>query len=555
MEHRPQRDGSPSLEERGEEGPARRRERRLASLCELTAAVTRASALEETCEAALHCLAEMLGVERSAVLLYDAEGVMRFRAWRGLSDAYRAAVEGHSPWTRDARDPSPILVSDVEFAPELATYRALFARENIRALGFIPLVYDEQLLGKFMLYYGEAHAFSEDDVDVARAVAGHVGFAIGAQRAADSLRQARDGLERQKLLLETVLASLPVGVVARNAAGRLLWKNAAVDRMALRIPEDLTPETAPAVRRPSGAPMAPHEWPAARALRGEVIQEEEILWDSAHDGVIQLALSATPVHDDKGELVAAVSTFRDVTAERSAEQRRADHRRFLEQFVGIVGHDLRSPLTAIQMAAAALSHTELNERQFRAVERVLSASARSERLIRDLLDFARARIGAGIPIQRAPADLREIARQIVDEHAHTGRGIVCEASGDGRGEWDADRIAQVVSNLVGNALQYSPPETDIHVTVEDAGDDVVVSTQNGGGVIPPELLPRIFEPFFRATPSAGDHPRSVGLGLYIVAEVVRAHGGTVSATSDAREGTRFRVVLPRRPPAGALVNT
>lgn len=528
-----------------------RRDRRLSSLYTLTAAATRAADVRELCDAALDCLTEMLGVERSAVLLLDQEGGMRFRASRGISDAHRAAVEGHSPWPVGTTNAAPILVSDVEFAPELAHFRARSRSEGIRALAFIPLVHGDELLGKVMLYYGEPHAFSDDEVDAALAVAGQVGFALGARRAARALQEARDGLEQQKRLLETVITSLPVGVVVRDRNGHLLMKNAAAERHKGELPEEVSGHERRVLRRPDGTPLAMAEWPLMRALRGEVVVDDELLWPrrlEPREDVTHLVLSAAPVRDERGQVVAAVTTFRDVTEERRAEQRRADHARFLEQFVGIVGHDLRSPLTAIQMAAGLLSHTELGEPQHRAVQRVLASTVRAERLIRDLLDFAQARIGAGIPVTRAPIDLHEVARQIVEEHTDGPgrRRIALECTGDARGAWDPNRMAQVLSNLLGNALQYSPAASEVRVTVDATGDDVVITTCNGGRPIPPSLLPRIFEPFFRATAPNGDHPRSVGLGLYIVREIVRAHGGTVVVTSSAETGTCFRIVLARR---------
>jgi K+-sensing histidine kinase KdpD len=137
-------------------------------------AVVAADRVEQVFEAALDAIEAALGTDRAAILTFDGDGVMRFRAWRNLSEAYRAAVEGHSPWPADATAPEPVLVGDAAADPALAAYRPLFEREGIGALAFIPLVTRGRLLGKFMVYYAEAHRFTAQEVETARAIANHL---------------------------------------------------------------------------------------------------------------------------------------------------------------------------------------------------------------------------------------------------------------------------------------------------------------------------------------------------------------------------------------------
>jgi PAS domain S-box-containing protein len=162
--------------------------------------VANATSLQDVYDGALTCLHETLGVKRAAVLVYDQDGVMRFVAWSGLSDRYRAAVEGHSPWARDATDARAILVSDVRNAPDFADYLPLFGEEQIGAVAFIPLHFRRELLGKFMLYYGRPHEFTDNELAVVESVAGHVAFAIEHHRIATQLT-ARLATEH-KLLAE-----------------------------------------------------------------------------------------------------------------------------------------------------------------------------------------------------------------------------------------------------------------------------------------------------------------------------------------------------------------
>src|SRR5436190_20256781 len=133
--------------------------RALTAVSELTEALSRARTLDDVYAAALEALQRSLGVDRASVLMFDENAFMGFVAWRGISEAYRAAVNGHTPWTPQMSNPEPVLVSDVEADASLSKYLDVFRSEKIRALGFFPLNYRDHVIGKFMLYYGEPHVF------------------------------------------------------------------------------------------------------------------------------------------------------------------------------------------------------------------------------------------------------------------------------------------------------------------------------------------------------------------------------------------------------------
>jgi signal transduction histidine kinase len=242
----------------------------------------------------------------------------------------------------------------------------------------------------------------------------------------------------------------------------------------------------------------------------------------------------------------ALERARLYEAERSevGERRRAEL--FREQFIGILGHDLRGPLTAVKMSTELLlKRGEWSEAQHRALQRIDSSTDRMTRMIADILDFARGRLGGGIPVERVPADLHQLMRHTLEElnAAHPGRRLESHTKGSGQGEFDTDRIAQVVSNLVSNALTHGRPDLPVRVTSRGEGPSVVLEVWNQGSPIPPELLPTIFEPFRRGMEKRSS--TGLGLGLYIVSEVVKAHGGQVEVRSTAEEGTLFTVRLPR----------
>ena len=151
--------------------------RQLAVRLAVSRALGRTRDLDDVYSAALDTLAECLDVSRASVLLFDAEGVMRFKADRGLSSGYRAAVQGHSPWTPDSVDPKPLLVPDVTREPSLQGYLPVFANERIAALAFIPLVSLGRVIGKFMLYYDTPHVFDDEEIQLAAVIAASVTFA------------------------------------------------------------------------------------------------------------------------------------------------------------------------------------------------------------------------------------------------------------------------------------------------------------------------------------------------------------------------------------------
>lgn len=220
---------------------------------------------------------------------------------------------------------------------------------------------------------------------------------------------------------------------------------------------------------------------------------------------------------------------------------------FRDQVLGIVGHDLRNPLGAIVMSASLLqSRGGLAGWQLKTVGRIRSSAARMERIITDLLSYTRTRLGNGIPIDKRPAHLGELARKVVDEIVayHPGSSIDVEAEGNLEGEWDPTRIEQAISNLVANAVDHGEPDGPVHVALRGEGDAVRVEVANRGE-IPPHVVEHAFQPFSRAPDSSGRKSTGLGLGLFIAREIVRGHGGDIALRSGGGE-TAIAFELPRR---------
>lgn len=247
--------------------------------------------------------------------------------------------------------------------------------------------------------------------------------------------------------------------------------------------------------------------------------------------------------------VGAFVTLYQHNEEIKRQQRRiieeAAARKAAELASAILSHDLRSPLNAIMLTAQKHGRTEALEECRKTGARIANSAQRMNRLLADVQDYARSRLGGVLRLTRRPADLAQLCRATIDEQSiiHPHCNIVLHVEGDVRGEWDEDRIIRVCTNLVDNAIKHTNgAQGEIEVSVQSAGDDVVLEVHNFGAPIPPSTMRHLFEPFQR-----GEHEREgLGLGLYIVDQVVRAHGGTTSARSSEDEGTTFTVRLPRQ---------
>ncbi len=221
--------------------------------------------------------------------------------------------------------------------------------------------------------------------------------------------------------------------------------------------------------------------------------------------------------------------------------------RVSEMFVGILSHDLRNPLSAISTSASLLVRRgEESDKIARPAIRILNSADRMQRMIGQLLDFTHARLGTGIPLQRSSTDLAKVCCLAIEELEGEGGGVIrFESSGDTVGEWDRDRLAQLGSNLLGNAVAHGQAGSPVELRLDGHDPDVLRLEVRNRGVIAPEILPDLFEPF-RSSREKREGASGLGLGLYIANQIVLSHGGTISVRSSEPDGTAFTVELPRR---------
>jgi PAS domain S-box-containing protein len=285
----------------------------------------------------------------------------------------------------------------------------------------------------------------------------------------------------------------------------------------------------------------------SRAVRSKslfVCEQRFRRWDGTY---VWTLARAAPVLDERGDIVEWVGTNMDISESKRAEEEREARLRVAEQFIGILGHDLRNPINAIQMAAQLLERKgESAGDRLRLVERIAASTSRMSNMVAQLLNLTRVRLGTGLRVERKATNLSQVVTAAVEELrlVYPMRIVECACEAAVQGSWDVDRLAQVVSNLVGNALQHGDPARPVEVRLATVEYGAVFEVQSYGPPIPPELLPHIFDPYRQGQPCRGKS-QGLGLGLFITQEIVHAHGGRIDVRSTAAEGTRFIVTLPR----------
>ena len=222
--------------------------------------------------------------------------------------------------------------------------------------------------------------------------------------------------------------------------------------------------------------------------------------------------------------------------------------RLNETFTAVLGHDLRNPLNSIVGNAEVQLRTSTDPTTVASASRIRASAGRMARMIDQLLDLSRLRAGQ-LEIHVEPADLLELVRSAIDEARSAvspQADVTLAHQGDSRGAWDVDRLGQVLSNLLGNALSHGVRGTPVAVEIDARDADGVTISVRNRGAIPAELLPHVFEPYRQGGPRRSDAPAGLGLGLHIVEQLVSLHGGRVQVESTEADGTCFDVWLPRR---------
>jgi signal transduction histidine kinase/CheY-like chemotaxis protein len=503
---------------------------RLERVHRLTAALSAAVTVEEIARLAVRVGAEALGVSAAVLWATDERGDLRLLASHGapetLLESFRhVAADSDGPAARAVRERRPL---DQE--------------SDADNEWLLPLLRADRALGVLAFRTGRPRRLSPEEGGYAATIA---------ERCADALARAfvYEEARRAEHRLQSVLDRLPVGVIlARPPHAELVISNEAMARVWRA---DSCADGAPRMRSatfPDGRPVTHEDWPLMRALRGEVVdsQEMRITRDDGTEGWVDVR--AAPIHRDDGTIEAAVAATVDVTAEKAARAAADEASRAKDEFLAMLGHELRNPLapivTALQLMR--LQGGDAFERERAVIERQVSHLVR---LVDDLLDVSRVVRGA-LRLERAPVEVAtvvssaiEVAGPLVEERRHRltvsvpQAGLLLHA--------DAKRISQVLTNLLNNAAKYTPSGGSITVLAREDAEDVVIEVADDGVGIGPELLPVVFDAFTQGRQGLDRKEGGLGLGLAIARQLIVAHGGTIEARSAGPgRGTTMVVRLP-----------
>jgi len=535
-----------------------------AALYRFTDKLYRATSLPDIYEAALDAIVAGLHCSRASILRCDTDGVMRFVAWRGLSDRYRDAVEGHSPWAFGDTNPEPVCLADTAAAALDPAIAAAVRREGIGALAFIPLMAAGRLVGEFMTYYETPREFSNEDTDLALTLARQLGFAIERMRAEHArlsieaeLRllseRLEDEVEKRTLERDRIwnVAEDLLGV--SNFEGYFLSLNPAWTRLLGWSEDEIKAMHVSELRHPDDAPHSI----AGRAQLAQGVPTVRMENRFRHKDGSWRWLQWTMTESNGLIYVAG----RHVTAEKEAAaaldraQRQTAHLQKMDaigQLTGGIAHDFNNLLMIVSGHAQSLKNRLKDAKELRALAAIEMAATRGENLTRQLLSFSRT-----LPLNPAvinPAEVIRAIRDVLAGSMHVNIEFKLDVPAS---TWsvcvDKSELELALVNLAVNARDAMPDGGRIVIAADNvrldaaaapdgaAGDFVALSVADTGSGIAPDLLARVVEPFF--TTKAPD--KGTGLGLSQVYGFARRSDGTVSIDSEVGRGTKVTIYLPR----------
>src|SRR5215469_13499454 len=535
-----------------------------AALYRFTNRLYRAESIKNIYDATLDAITDAMHCSRASILRFDNDGVMRFVAWRGLSEAFRRATTGHSPWALGEANPEPVCKPDVDRAELEAPLRSIVKQEGIGALAFIPLMAEGRLVGKFTVYYNTPRSFDGEAMELALTLARQLGFAIERMRAEQArlsiqaeLRMLSERLEeeveRRTLERDRIWNVSEDLLAVSNFEGYFLSINPAWTKLLGWTEDEIKSMHVGELRHPEDAAHSM----AARAQLAQGVQSVRMENRLRHkDGSwrwIQWTMSA------ENELI--YISGRHVTLEKEAAaaleraQRQSAHSQKMEalgQLTGGVAHDFNNLLMIVSGHAQSLKRRLTEARDIRVLEAIQIASTRGESLTRQLLSFSRNQPLS--PTVVSPAEVVNAIRDVLSGSLHVNIELSIDVP---EAIWpvrvDKSEVELALVNLAVNARDAMPEGGRVAIAAENvclksddtpdglAGDFVALSVTDTGSGIPDDILTRVFEPFF--TTKGAD--KGTGLGLSQVYGFARRSGGTVVIKGRLQRGTQVTIYLPR----------
>ena len=528
---------------------------RLRNLQSITDAVLAHLSLEDMLPNLLQRAREVLGVDSVTLMLAnDERDKLIVHATLGLEDVLAVGTRipfGKGLAGRVAVSKKAMLVDDVAteevFNPRL--------KELERSVVGAPLIVDGQVIGVIQCGARRRRRFTQDDASLLHLAADRVALAIDharlykeAQDRTREQRKARMQVEALAAELSTIFQAMPGAVYVCDAHGQLVRVNERGATMVGVEPDATLRPIETLVRQQEllyldGIPMPLEEFPLYQALQG--ITHTNVRFSMRHHITgeqVPVQFSASPIRDERGAITGAIGIAADITELYHLERQK-------DEFLGIASHELKTPLTSLkgltQLTRRRLERSGAPEAQYLA--RMEYAIRRMETLVNDLLDISRIESGK-LALRLEPCDLVALCRQVVEEQiAATDRHIIFDApEGPIEVGVDIDRISQVLTNLLSNALKYSPLESPVSLTIAHNNGNVGFAVSDQGTGIPKDELPQIFDRFYRVPGVEVQSGSGVGLGLglYITKEIVERHGGSIWVESERGKGSTFQVSLP-----------
>ena len=446
-----------------------------------------------------------------------------------------------------------IVVRDVP--DEYLTVESALGAAAPRMIVVLPVLFEEAVQGVIEL--ASFDPFTDAQLAFLEQLAETVGVVLNMivanARAEAFLREqaARTEAEAGLARLRQVVDAMPEGIMLADAAGTVYLHNAAAVQIMGRIPQNVLRDTqgAPDVRRLDGSPCGPEEQPLARAiLRGEVVRGEQLIVTNAVSGSeIPILVNSVPLRDATDEQAGGVVVFQDITPLHELDRQR-------DEFLGAVSHDLRTPVAVIrgrtELLRRALRKPLDTEKLETGLAAIHTSTVRLVRVVDELVDLTRVRMGQPMELNRTPTDVAQLLRRTADEYRRMQpeRDIVVDTDGEALiGEWDAPRIERVLDNLISNAMKYSDLDSEIRVAasmdVRGGQRWAVLAVSNRGHGIPAAEAGRIFDTYYRATNVPGS-VGGTGVGLAGARHIVEQHGGDIGVESVEGGTTTFTVRLP-----------
>jgi PAS domain S-box-containing protein len=524
--------------------------------------------LKETLDTAVEALTAALGADQSVILLADRrQGILKIAAARGYSEEFAAnfpflpldapLLPCRAFQTRKVQYSEP---GDAIASSGNHPLHDLLVGSGIQASLAAPLLLEDEAVGVLVYSYARPHWFSPAEQQTARAIADQIALAVENARLYEEIADYGASEEAQRRTLQAVIDALPAGVTLRDAEGKLFMYNAAALALAVNRSEVQAaretggPPVEPIweiVREDGQAVHRPHLPSQEAVITGNSIRGQQLLLQQGNGQCIPVLVNAAPVYDAQGNITSGVAVFQDITALKELERHK-------DEFISVASHELRSPLTVIRGQAQFLQrqlHKQEKQGQLppvwqhflESMEGIEAQTGRMNDLVNDLLDASKIQAGK-LTLRRAPVPLMPLLTRVLKHWEPTApqHQFVLELDeqiAQVVGQWDATRIEQILNNLLGNAVKYSPEGGKITIRGKVVEQQVLLQIQDEGMGIPPEALAHLFERFYRAV-NVG-MISGTGLGLYISHQLAVAHGGALwPESAGLGQGSTFSLRLP-----------